>query len=63
MKKPYLNQQERVFVFNCLSGKLDFPNDYLLKLYFHGKAKQKLRKALEKFFNPAINFLNKFLNK
>lgn len=63
MKKPLLHQQERIFVFDCLNGKLDFPNDYLVKLYYQAKAQQQFRKELEKIFNPIISFLNKLLSK
>ena len=61
MKKPYLNRQERIFAFYCLSRKLDFPNDYLLRLYYQAKAKQQLVKELEKVFNPIIKVLSKIL--
>lgn len=63
MKKPLFSQQERIFVFDCLSGKLHFPNDYLLTLYYQAKAKQQFRKELEKIFNPIIKHLNKILTK
>ena len=63
MKKPLFRQQERIFIFDCLNGKINFPNDYLLILYYQAKAKQQFRKELEKIFNPIIKRLNKILTK
>lgn len=63
MKKPIFNQEERRFIFNCLNGTYDFPNDYLVLRYNQVKAKQYFRKEIEKCFNPIIEFMSNILNK